>query len=64
MLTRAATACIIYDELVLLQQAANATSLARRGAVSASPRPATGPLPWLLYSPGSSYLEATDVAAT
>jgi hypothetical protein len=45
-------------------QSADAAARARRGQASANPRPQTGALPWLLYSPGSSYLAATDVDLT
>jgi hypothetical protein len=53
---RDAAACIIYDELVLKQQAGH--------RAQAAPRPDTGPLPWLLYSPGTDYLESTAVGLT
>jgi hypothetical protein len=54
----------MYDELVLLQQAGGTASRARRGSSSSTPRPATGPLPWLLYAPGSDYTAAADVGVT
>ncbi|GBF95222.1 meckelin [Raphidocelis subcapitata] len=59
-----AAACVMYDELVLLQQAGGAAARARRGSASSTPRPATGPLPWLLYAPGSDYTAAGDVGVT
>lgn len=54
---REAAACQIYDELVT--EAAG--SSARRNSAAASPRPTTGPLPWLYYVPGTSYMSAEDV---
>ena len=42
---REAAACQIYDELVT----AAAGSSARGNSAAASPRPTTGPLPWLYY---------------
>lgn len=57
---RDAAACQIYDELLAGLPGSNGTS--RRSATSdAVPRPASGPLPWLYYLPGSPYLKAEDV---
>lgn len=61
---RDAAACIMYDELVLSQLSADAAARSQRGQASSTPKPDTGPLPWLLYSPGADYLAATDVALT
>uniref|UniRef100_A0A383WB01 Meckelin n=1 Tax=Tetradesmus obliquus TaxID=3088 RepID=A0A383WB01_TETOB len=57
MYSAEAAACQIFDELVT--EAAG--SSARRNSAAASPRPTTGPLPWLYYVPGTSYLSAEDV---
>lgn len=56
---RDAAACQMYDELVAT--AAGSASRRTSSSSTVSPRPATSPLPWLYYVPGTPYLSAEDV---